>query len=78
MSSKYIDMSNRIGDLKSVENTEKHFAANEKYNYIRIETEDGKEIPLLFTDKEILRAKERAQKNQEDLPKTNWLRDLLD
>ena len=68
----------RIGDLKNVENTKKHFAANSKYNYIRVELEDGKEIPLLFTDAEIKRAVDRAKKNPEDLPKVNKIRDMFD
>lgn len=68
----------RIGDIKSVENTKPHFAANTKYNFIRVQLEDGTEIPLLFTDAELKRAKERAEKNPEDLPKTNWIRNLFD
>jgi len=71
-------MSNRIGDVKTVENTKKHFAANKQYNYIRVELENGKELQLLFTDNEMKRAIIRAEKNPEDLPKVNVIRDLLD
>lgn len=68
----------RIGDLQTVDNTQAHRAAASKYNYIRIQLEDGREIPLLFTDKEIQRAKERAEKNPEDLPKVGALKNFLD
>lgn len=68
----------RISDLKTVENKNPHFAANPNYNFIRVQLEDGTEIPLLFTDVELKRAKLRAEKNLEDLPKTNWIRNLFD
>lgn len=68
----------RLADITVVENTVPHFAANLNYNFIRVQLEDGTEIPLLFTDAELKRAKERAEKNPEDLPKTNWIRNLFD
>lgn len=68
----------RIADITKVENTVPHFAANTKYNYIRVQLEDGTEVPLLFTDFELKRAKLRAEKNLEDLPKTSWIRNLFD
>ena len=68
----------RLGDLQSVENQDPHPAANLKYSHIRVQFPCGEERSLLFTDKEILRALDRADKNPEDLPKVNWLRDLLD
>jgi hypothetical protein len=68
----------RIGDLQQVGNTKKHWAANDKYNFIRVQTEQGKEITLLFTDAEIQRAQTRASKNPEDLPKVSKFRDLFD
>ncbi len=71
-------MANRLGDLSTVENTKKVFSANSKYNYIRVQTEDGTEVSLLFTDAEVKRAKERAVKNPEDLPKVSKLRNLFD
>jgi hypothetical protein len=70
--------SKRLGDLQTVENTKKVFSANDKYNFIRVQLEDGEEVALLFTDNEVKRAKERAMKNPEDLPKTSKFRDLLD
>ncbi len=68
----------RIGDVQEVVNTNKHFAANAKYNFIRVQLENGKEVELLFTDKEIQRAIDRAAKNTEDLPKTSKFRNLFD
>ena len=68
----------RIGDLQSVQNTQAHWAAVKKYNFIKVQLDDGTEVPLLFTDKEVERAKARAIKNPEDLPKTGFLRNLFD
>ena len=68
----------RLGDLQEVENKKKHRAAKEKYNFIRVELPDSREIPLLFTDNEIKKAQERARKNPEDLPKVSKLKDLFD
>lgn len=68
----------RIGDLQKVDNKEQHWAANAKYNFIRVQTPEGKELPLLFTDKEIARALVRAQRNPEDLPTVNTFRNLFD
>lgn len=68
----------RLGDLQNVENTGKHWAANSKYNYIRAQQDDGREVSLLFTDNEIKRAAERAAKNPEDLPVVSKLRNLFD
>lgn len=68
----------RLGDIQEVGNTNKHWAANSKYNFIRVQRPDGVEVPLLFTDSEICRAAERAAKNPEDLPKTSVLRNLFD
>ena len=68
----------RIGDLQSVDNKNRRFGSTNKYNFIRVQLEDGKEVPLLFTDKEILNAQIRAQKNPEDLPKVSTFRNLFD
>lgn len=68
----------RIGDLQTVTNKDAHWAANLKYNFIRVQDEKARELYLLFTDAEIVRAKERADKNLEDIPYANWIRDLFD
>jgi hypothetical protein len=68
----------RIADLTEVANTNKHWAALSKYNHFRVQFPDGLERSLLFTDKELQRGLDRANKNQEDLPEIPWLRDFLD
>ena len=68
----------RIGDLQQVDNTQRRFGSTNKYNFIRVQLEDGKEVPLLFTDKEIQTALDRASKNPEDILTVSWLRDLFD
>ena len=67
----------RLGDLEEVMNQNKLPAAAKKYNHIRVKF-DGKEVHMLFTDSDIKVALERAEKNPEDLPKTGWLKDILD
>ncbi len=68
----------RLGDLQEVTNKNPHPAAATKYNFIRVQTEGGGEVELLFTDGEIKRAALRAIKNPEDLPKVSRVRDFLD
>ena len=68
----------RIGDVQTVKNTKKHWAAAEKYNFIRVQLANGQEVELLLTDKEVTRAQDRAKKNPEDLPKISKLRNLFD
>ena len=68
----------RMGDLTFVENLKKQPLAAAKYNHIRIQFPDGSERNLLFTDREINVALERAEKNPEDLPAVGWLRNTFD
>ncbi|HOS17495.1 MAG TPA: hypothetical protein PKX15_10840 [Bacteroidales bacterium] len=68
----------RLGDLQRVINQNPHWAALKEYNHIRVQFPNGKEKHLLFTDKEIQRAIDRANKNPEDLPKVSWVRDFFD
>lgn len=68
----------RIADVQKIINSNAHWAALKEYNHIRVQLSDGKEISLLLTDKELLRAMNRADKNVEDLPKVSWIRDVLD
>ena len=68
----------RIGDLMTVANKNKKFAANTSYKYLRVQDENNDEFELLFTENEIRIARERALKNPEDLPTVGWLRNLLD
>ena len=67
----------RMADLQIVDNQNKLPAAAKTYNHIRVEYND-KNISLLFTDKEIGMALNRADKNPEDLLEVSWLRDILD
>ena len=67
----------RLGDLEEVINQNKLPAAAKKYNHIRVKF-DGKEVHMLLTDSDVKVALERAGKNPEDLPKTGWLKDILD
>ena len=67
----------RLGDLQEVMNQKKLPAAAMKYNHVRANF-DGEDIHMLFTDNEIKVALKRAEKNPEDLPKTGWLKDILD
>lgn len=69
---------NRIGDISIVQNKLKHFAANSQYNHIRIQLPNGQEKSALFTDKELLKGLDRAEKNPEDLPSVSWIRNLFD
>jgi len=67
----------RMADLQEVINKNKLPTAADKYNHVRIVI-DGDEHHLLFTDNDIIVALRRAEKNPEDLPKTSWIRDVLD
>lgn len=67
------------GRLVTVWNTLKK--GNENIGYVAIWVEDanGKnERCLLFTEKEIKKAEERALKNKEDIPKKNFFKNLFD
>lgn len=68
----------RIADMQTVVNQLKHPAAAAKYNHVRIQLEDGKEVHLLFTDAEVKKALDRAKKNPEDCPKASLFRDIFD
>ena len=72
-----IDIGDRIADLQEVINQKKLPAAAKTYNHIRVDFKDL-DIHLLFTDNDIKDALKRAGKNPEDLPKINWIRDILD
>jgi len=72
-----MDIGDRIADLQKVINQKKLPAAAAIYNHIRVDFNDL-HIHLLFTDNDIKDALKRAEKNPEDLPKVNWIRDILD
>jgi hypothetical protein len=68
----------RLGDLQIVDNKNPHWKAARKYNHLRVQFPNGDEKSLLFTDREIQNALDRAVKNPEDILKVSWLRDLFD
>lgn len=72
----------RIGDLQLVRNQLKQPRARDYYYLLRMQLPSGKEIPALFTPKQIADAISRAHKNPEDVTKAdsllNKLADWLD
>jgi len=69
------------GRLIQVWNDLRKKFSNASKVYWAVWVEDAKgnnERCLLFTDNEIARAEERAEKNQEDLTKKNLIIDILD
>jgi hypothetical protein len=67
------------GRLIRVENTERTFGSADVYVAVQVENADGSnERCLLFTEKELEAAQERADKNKEDLTNRSFITDLLD
>lgn len=67
------------GRLIPVPNTERKFGSADHYQAVWVEDEDGSnECCLLFTDREIQVAKQRAEENKEDLTHKSWLTDATD
>ena len=67
------------GRLIRVENTDRTFGSADVYVAVQVEDADGSnERCLLFTEKEIQAAQERADKNKEDLTNRSFITDLLD
>jgi hypothetical protein len=67
------------GRLISVENKDRKFGSANVYIAIQVEDADGSnERCILFTDAEIAKAEERANKNPEDLTKKGFFTKLFD
>ena len=67
------------GRLIEVENTERKFGSAESYIAVQVEDADGtNERCILFTQDEINKAQERANKNPEDLTKKGFFTKLFD
>jgi hypothetical protein len=67
------------GRLIHVENTERKFGSAHSYIAVQVEDENGSnERCILFTQDEINKAQERANKNPEDLTEKGFLTDLFD
>jgi len=56
----------KLGHLFSVENKQPHPAANDNY-YLVLTDLSGQLTPMLFTERELMIAINRAHKNPEDL-----------
>ena len=68
----------RLGDIQVVDNKNPHWKAATQYNHLRVQFPNGEEKSLLFTDKEIQNALDRASKNPEDVLQVSWVRNLFD
>lgn len=67
------------GRLIRVENTERTFGSAQVYIAVQVEDADGSnERCLLFTEKEIQSAQERAHRNKEDLTNKSFITNLID
>ena len=67
------------GRLIRVQNTERTFGSADVYIAVQVENADGSnERCLLFTEKELEAAQERADKNKKDLTNRSFITDLLD
>ena len=66
------------GKIITVANTQRKFGANSEYYAIWIENAKKQEKCLLFTEHELNRARDRADKNPEDIPKKGFFADLVD
>lgn len=66
------------GKILLVENKDKKFGAADQYFAVWVENSKGKEFPLLFTEREINIAIDRANKNPEDVPVKGFFTDLFD
>jgi len=67
------------GRLIQVENTERKFGSASSYIAVQVEDENGSnERCILFTQEEINKAQERANKNPEDLTEKGFLTKLFD
>jgi len=66
------------GKIIAVNNKGKKFGANDQYYAIWVEDINKKELCLLFTEHQLTIAKERANKNPEDIPKKGFWANLFD
>lgn len=67
------------GRLIRVQNTDRTFGSADVYIAVQVEDANGSnERCLLFTEKEIQAAQDRADKNKEDLTTKSFITDMLD
>jgi len=58
----------KSGKIYRVKNKDKQGSANDHYNMIVIEFNDGSINEILLTDSDVVRGMARAKKNKEDIP----------
>lgn len=58
----------KVGKIYRVKNKDKQGAANDHYNMIVIECNDGSIDEILLTDSDVVKGIARAKKNKEDIP----------
>lgn len=66
----------KIGEIIPVQNKNKKFGANLHYHAVHVCIE-GKVVPLLLSHGELEIAKDRAERNMEDIPKLSWFQRLF-
>ena len=68
-----IDKNIKLGQLTSVENKNKHKAANSSYLLAYLRGRFGSPVAYMFTTSQLEEARERAIRNSEDcLPLAKW------
>lgn len=75
------DVKTKAGRIIEVINTKRRKFSRAARTYFAVWTENeagDQEECLLFTKKEIERARDRAQKNLEDIPEKGWITNLFD
>ena len=70
-------MKPKLGVIYNVINGSPRQGANKQYQYVRVRDQLGYERRLLFTDRQIEDAENRAEKNPEDLVKKVSFRDWI-
>ena len=68
----------KAGKIIRVDNKERKFGANPEYLAIWVENQSNDEFCLLFTERELKVAKDRGDKNKEDIPRKGFFTDLFD
>ena len=67
-------------NLKKVVNKDRKLGAASEYYAVWVKDDKGTDIPLLFTQRELIQAMDRAKANPEDMPRTSiwdWINNLF-
>lgn len=74
-----MELFTRLGRLVKVKNTKTKSFTNENDEYISVLVKFDSDVRcLMFTETELAKALNRADKNIEDQPKQSWLSKILD